>query len=50
MDWAWLYQLFSSLWVVWFTMLFVGICVWALWPGRKEKLEQQGRIPFLDGE
>jgi cbb3-type cytochrome oxidase subunit 3 len=28
--------------------LFVGIVVSTYWPGRKTKIEQQGRIPFED--
>ena len=30
------------------TLVFVGIVVSTYWPGRKTKIEQQGRIPFED--
>jgi cbb3-type cytochrome oxidase subunit 3 len=29
-------------------VVFVGIVVSTYWPGRKSKIEQQGRIPFKD--
>jgi cbb3-type cytochrome oxidase subunit 3 len=29
-------------------VVFVGIVVSTYWPGRKSKIEQQGRIPFED--
>jgi cbb3-type cytochrome oxidase subunit 3 len=29
-------------------VLFVGIVVVTYWPGRKERIERQGRIPFKD--
>lgn len=32
--------------VVIMTVVFVGIVVSTYWPGRKTKIEQQGRIPF----
>jgi cytochrome c oxidase cbb3-type subunit IV len=41
-----LYPLLASLWVVWFTALFVGIVAWALWPSRRSQLEDHGRIPL----
>jgi cytochrome c oxidase cbb3-type subunit 4 len=50
MDWLALYPLLRSLWAIWFMMLFVGIVVWALWPPRKRKLEELGRIPLRDDE
>jgi cbb3-type cytochrome oxidase subunit 3 len=34
--------------VVIMAVLFVGIVVATYWPGRKEQIEQQGRIPFED--
>jgi cytochrome c oxidase cbb3-type subunit 4 len=46
MDWSALYPLLRSLWVVWFTALFIGIVAWALWPSRRKKLEDFGRIPL----
>ncbi len=49
MDTMSLYSLLSSLWVVWFAALFTGICVWAFWPTRRQRMEEHGRIP-LRGE
>lgn len=46
MDWQSLYAILSSLWVVWFMGVFVGIVVWAMWPSRRKKLENHGRIPL----
>jgi cbb3-type cytochrome oxidase subunit 3 len=34
--------------VVVLVVLFVGIVVSTYWPGRKERIERQGRIPFED--
>ena len=50
MDWSALYAIVSSLWVVWFMVLFTGIVVWALWPTRRQTLEAHGEIPLKDGE
>lgn len=50
MDLLSLYPLLRSVWVVWFMMLFVGIVAWALWPSRREKFEEHGRIPLRGDE
>jgi cbb3-type cytochrome oxidase subunit 3 len=34
--------------VVMMAVVFVGILAATYWPGRKAKIEQQGRIPFED--
>ena len=34
--------------VVLMTVMFLVIVVATYWPGRKSKIEQQGRIPFED--
>jgi cbb3-type cytochrome oxidase subunit 3 len=34
--------------VVWMMAVFVAIVAVTYWPGRKKKIEQQGRIPFED--
>ncbi|HBK04988.1 MAG TPA: CcoQ/FixQ family Cbb3-type cytochrome c oxidase assembly chaperone [Acetobacteraceae bacterium] len=34
--------------VVVLAIVFVGIVAVTYWPGRKAKIEQQGRIPFED--
>jgi cbb3-type cytochrome oxidase subunit 3 len=41
-------QLLEHYLVVVMTLLFAGIVVATYWPGRKDKIEQQGRIPFED--
>lgn len=45
-----LYVWIRSLWMVWLFILFVGACVWAILPRNREKLEEQGRIPFKDDD
>lgn len=50
MDLKAFHVLLSSVWTVWFTVLFVGIVAWAYWPSRRSKLEDHGRIPLRDGE
>ncbi len=42
--------LFSSLWVLWFFLLFGGILVWVLRPSKRAAWEERGRIPFQDDE
>ncbi len=49
MDFAAVFEMLRTFWVVWFFALFVGIVVWVMWPSRKSRLERHGRIP-LDGE
>jgi cbb3-type cytochrome oxidase subunit 3 len=34
--------------VVFMFLVFIGIVAVTYWPGRKAKIEQQGRIPFED--
>lgn len=41
-------QMLEHYLVVVLTVLFVGIVAVTYWPGRKAKIEQQGRIPFED--
>lgn len=50
MDLLSLFPLLRSLWVVWFMALFLGIVGWALWPSRREKMEEHGRIPLREDE
>ncbi|WP_114393679.1 cbb3-type cytochrome oxidase subunit 3 [Oleisolibacter albus] len=44
-----LYPLLQQIWIVWFVVLFSGIVVWAFWPTRRRRLEDQGNIPLRDG-
>ena len=51
MSWDALYEWFRVLWVVWFMALFIGIIAYVYWPGRKDRFEARGLIPFrADGE
>jgi cytochrome c oxidase cbb3-type subunit 4 len=50
MDLHEFYPLLRSVWVVWFVVLFVGIVAWALWPSRRQKMEEFGRIPLRGDE
>jgi cytochrome c oxidase cbb3-type subunit 4 len=43
-----LQSLFSTLWVVWFFVLFTGVLVYVLAPWRKRELEAHSSIPFRD--
>jgi cytochrome c oxidase cbb3-type subunit 4 len=38
----------KSLWLLWLAALFLGIVVWAYWPGRRRVLERHGSIPLRD--
>jgi cytochrome c oxidase cbb3-type subunit 4 len=48
MDLVALQPIFSTLWVVWFFVLFIGILLRVLAPGRKQDFERQGQIPFRE--
>ncbi|QJE72707.1 cbb3-type cytochrome c oxidase subunit 3 [Aerophototrophica crusticola] len=43
------YVFLKQLWVVWFVLLFSGICIWAFWPSRRGLMEEMGNIPLRDG-
>ncbi|MGG5809195.1 cbb3-type cytochrome oxidase subunit 3 [Falsiroseomonas sp. CW058] len=43
-----LQSLFSTLWVVWFFVLFTGIILYVMAPRRKGTYERAGDIPFRD--
>jgi cytochrome c oxidase cbb3-type subunit 4 len=44
-DWQ---SVFSTLWVVWFFVLFTGIIVTVMRPKKRQDYEQAGQIPFRD--
>ncbi len=46
MDLSEIYPMLTSLWNVWFTLLFAGIVAWAFWPSRKSRFEEHARIPL----
>lgn len=39
---------FGLVGLLFFFTLFVGILVWVLWPGAKEKFQNHGQIPLKD--
>ncbi|WP_191083677.1 cbb3-type cytochrome c oxidase subunit 3 [Roseococcus microcysteis] len=41
--------LFSTLWVVWFFVLFGGILIWTLKPSRRQDWKRHGEMIFRDG-
>ena len=43
-----LQPLFSTLWVVWFFVLFVGILAYVMAPRRRRAYQQAGDIPLRD--
>ena len=43
-----LQSLFSTLWVVWFTLLFTGIILWVMRPAKRRDYERLGDIPLRD--
>ncbi|MDE1148073.1 MAG: cbb3-type cytochrome c oxidase subunit 3 [Azospirillaceae bacterium] len=44
-----LQSLISQVWLVWFLVLFSGILVWAYWPSRRARLNNDcAKIPLLD--
>jgi len=45
-----LQPLFSTLWVVWFFLLFGGILIWTLKPSRRKDWKRHGEMIFRDGE
>ncbi len=45
-DLATLHGWLSTLWVVWFFVLFLGIVAWVLRPGSRRHAEDHAQIPF----
>lgn len=43
-EWA------NALWGLWLMLIFIGICVWVFWPGRKKEMERHARIPLEEDE
>ncbi|MES2713677.1 MAG: cbb3-type cytochrome c oxidase subunit 3 [Pseudomonadota bacterium] len=41
-------HLFSTLWVVWFFVLFAGILIRTLRPSRRTALQDHAQIPFRE--
>ncbi len=38
----------KSLWTVWFFAMFIAAVAWAMWPSRRQNMEEMGRIPLED--
>lgn len=45
-----LQSLFSTLWVVWFFLLFGGILIWVLRPSKREEWKRRGEMILRDNE
>jgi cytochrome c oxidase cbb3-type subunit 4 len=43
-------ELLRPMWLVWLSVIFLGIVVWAFWPRNRAKLEGYGAIPLRDDE
>jgi cbb3-type cytochrome oxidase subunit 3 len=48
MDIVKLHGLLATLWQVWFFVLFLGIIIAVLRPGKRRYYQEQGLIPFRD--
>lgn len=46
----WWYQFLAQFWEIWAFLLFLGITIWAFWPGNREKWERAARIPFEEDD
>ena len=46
MDMLRLHEILSTVWVVWFVVLFIGILVWVLRPGSRDAARRHAEIPF----
>ncbi len=44
------YRFLAQFWEIWAFLLFVGIAVWAFWPGNREKWERAAQIPFKEDD
>jgi cytochrome c oxidase cbb3-type subunit 4 len=45
-----LHPVLMTAWVLWFFLLFGGICTRALWPGRRERFERARMMPLREME
>jgi cbb3-type cytochrome oxidase subunit 3 len=44
------YPWLKSLWTVWFFLLFVIAIGWTMWPSRRSRWVELGKIPLRDAE
>jgi cytochrome c oxidase cbb3-type subunit IV len=40
----------QPLWLVWLVAIFVGICAWVFWPGRRRTMRRHAEIPLRDDD
>lgn len=50
MDWTSIGATLHTFWTVWMVAIFVGIIVYAFWPGNRGHFETASRIPLQDDE
>lgn len=48
MELASIGALLHTFWTVWLVALFVGIVVYALWPGNRTRFDEASRIPLRE--
>lgn len=48
MDWKELGGLLHTFWTVWLVALFIGIVVYAVWPGNRTRFDDASRIPLRE--
>ncbi len=48
MDIQRLHEILSTIWVVWFVLLFNGILAWVLRPGSRDVARRHAEIPLRD--
>jgi cytochrome c oxidase cbb3-type subunit 4 len=42
------YPWLKSLWTLWFCLLFVGLVGWTMWPSRRARWTELGKIPLRE--
>lgn len=50
MDYEWLVTVSQITGLVLFLGLFIGVLVYALWPGNRKRFERASRMPLDEGE
>jgi cbb3-type cytochrome oxidase subunit 3 len=48
MDMQRLHEILSTVWVVWFVLLFTGILAWVMRPGSRDVARRHAEIPLRD--
>ena len=48
MDMQRLHEILSTVWVVWFVILFTGILAWVMRPGSRDVARRHAEIPLRD--